>query len=201
MEPKLTPVNTCLIGINVAVFLFMTMAGEVLADVIYLFGAMEWRSILNGAEYYRLFTAMFLHFDVDHLFHNMVFLCLAGCYMEEALGSIKYLFFYLISGLGAGMISMFYNRFLEQDVICAGASGAVFGIVGGLLYIVVRNKGRYEGIGLTGMIIMVVGTISYGFMESGVDNAAHIGGLLCGFLLSLLLYRKKKKIREVDSFI
>jgi len=95
MEPKLTPVNTCIIGVNVAVFLFMTMAGDVLADVIYLFGALEWKSVLNGGEYYRLFTSMFLHFGSDHLFHNMVFLFFTGCFMEEALGSMKYLFFYL----------------------------------------------------------------------------------------------------------
>ncbi len=200
MEPKLTPVNTCIIGINVAIFLFMTMAGDVLADVIYFLGAMEWNAILNGGEYYRLFTSMFLHFDVDHLFHNMVFLFFVGCYMEEALGSIKYLVFYLLSGVGAGMVSMYYDRLMELNVISAGASGAVFGVVGGLLYIVIRNKGRYEGIGLTGILIMVFGSISYGFMESGVDNAAHIGGFLSGFLFSVLLYRKKK-IREVDSFI
>ena len=192
MEPKLTPVNTCIIGINVAIFLFMTMAGDVLADVIYFLGAMEWNAILNGGEYYRLFTSMFLHFDVDHLFHNMVFLFFVGCYMEEALGSIKYLVFYLLSGVGAGMVSMYYDRLLELNAISAGASGAVFGVVGGLLYIVIRNKGRYEGIGLTGILIMVFGSISYGFMESGVDNAAHIGGFLCGFFLNIILYHKRK---------
>ena len=199
MEPKLTPVNTGIIGINVAVFLLMTMAGDVLSDVIYLFGALEWNSILNNGEYYRLFTSMFLHFGVDHLFHNMVFLFFVGCFMEEALGSIKYLLFYLLSGMGAGVVSVLYDSWLNLHVISVGASGAVFGIVGGLFYIVIRHKGRYEGIGLPGMLIMILGSLSYGFTGSGVDNGAHIGGLISGFLLCIIFYHKNKNKREVYS--
>lgn len=191
MEPKVTPVNSILIGINVIVFAFMNIAGDVLSDITYMLGVMDWHSIINGGEYYRLFTSMFLHFGVDHLFQNMIFLFLIGCYMEEALGSVKYFFFYLLSGLGAQLISMFYDASLQLNVVSAGASGAIFGIVGGLLSVVICNRGRYEGIGIPGMVIMIIGSLYYGFTGTGVDNAAHLGGLLCGFLLGFLFYRKK----------
>lgn len=192
MEPKLTPVNTIFIGINIAVFAIQSLAGDVLADVIYLFGVLDWNSVINGGEYYRLLTSMFLHFGVDHLFQNMVFLFLVGCYMEEALGSIKYFFFYLLSGLGAGCVSLFYDAQLELNVVSAGASGAIFGIVGGLFFVVLCNRGRYAGLGIHGMIIMIMGSLYYGFTASNVDNAAHLGGVLSGFFLGLIFYRKKR---------
>lgn len=192
MEPKFTPVNTILIIMNTAIFAFQTLAGEVLADVIYMFGVMEWNWIITNGEYYRLFTSMFLHFGVDHLFQNMVFLFFVGCYLEEALGSIKYLAFYLLAGLGGGVISLLFDVYFQVNAISAGASGAIFGVVGGLLYIVICNRGRYEGIGLTGMALMIVGSLYCGLTASGVDNMAHLGGLLTGFLLGFLFYKERE---------
>lgn len=193
MEPKFTPVNTILIIINTAIFAFQALAGEVLSDVIYMFGVMEWNWILTKGEYYRFFTSMFLHFGVDHLFQNMIFLFFVGCYLEKALGSVKYLFFYLLSGIGAGLASFLFDTCFQVYGISAGASGAIFGVVGGLLYIVICNKGRYEGIGLPGMAVMIMGSLYYGFTADGVDNMAHLGGLLAGFLLGFIFYKEKKE--------
>ncbi len=193
MEPKFTPVNTILMIINTAIFTFQTLAGDVLADVIYMFGVMEWNWIITKGEYYRLFTAMFLHFGVNHLFQNMLFLFFVGCYLEEALGSVKYLIFYLLSGLGAGVLSLLFDAYFKVQAVSAGASGAIFGVVGGLLYIVICNRGRYEGIGLFGMALMIFGSLYYGFTASGVDNMAHLGGLLAGFLLGFIFYKEKEE--------
>lgn len=196
MELKLTPVNTFFIGINAAVFLLTTLAGEVLSDVIYLFGVMEWNSVIFGGEYYRLFTSMFLHFGFDHLFQNMTFLLFIGCYLEDALGNIRYFFFYLLSGLGAGLASLWVDYSLQSNTISAGASGAIFGVIGGLLWIVVRNRGRYEGIDLFGILLMIAGSLYYGFTSSGIDNVAHVGGLVSGFLLGIPFYKKGSSRRK-----
>lgn len=193
MEPKVTPANLLLIGMNVAVFFFLSFLGDT-ESVQFLFqhGAMEWRSILYEGEYSRIFTSMFLHFGFEHLFQNMIFLFLIGCYLEDALGSVRYFFFYLLSGTGAGLCSVVADSLLEVNVVSAGASGAVFGVVGGLLCVVIRNKGNFEGLGLPGMIIMIAGSLFYGFTSSGVDNVAHVGGFLCGFVLCFLFYRKSE---------
>ena len=72
-------------------------------------------------------------------------------------------------------------------------SGAVFGMIGGLLYVALRNKGRIGDISGRGIAFMVIVTLYYGFSNTGVDNAAHVGGLLSGFLLAVLLYRKRER--------
>lgn len=200
MEPRMTPANAVLIGINVIVFAVLSFLGDTeSAEFMLGYGAMEWRSILEYGEYYRIFTSMFLHFGFEHIFQNMIFLFLVGCYLEDAMGSIRYFIFYLLAGTGAGLCSLAADTLLQTNVVSAGASGAIFGVVGGLLGVVIRNKGRFEGIGIGGMLIMIAGSLYYGFTSSGVDNVAHIGGVICGFLLGLLFYRKKKRDDYSDT--
>ena len=76
--------------------------------------------------------------------------------------------------------------------VSAGASGAIFGIIGALLYVAIRNRGRIGEISGKGLVFMVVLTLYYGFTSGGVDHMAHIGGLAAGFLMGVLLYRKRK---------
>lgn len=194
MEPRVTPANTLLVGINIAVFIFLSFLGDTeSAGFLFQHGAMEWNAILNQGEYYRIFTSMFLHFGFEHIFQNMIFLFLLGCYLEDAMGSIRYIIFYLLCGVGSGCCSLAADAFMQVEVVSAGASGAIFGVVGGLLNVILRNRGNFEGLGLGGMVIMIVGSLFYGFTSSGVDNVAHVGGILCGFLLGFLFYRRKKQ--------
>ena len=76
--------------------------------------------------------------------------------------------------------------------VSAGASGIVFAMIGALLYLVIRNKGRFLNLTLTRFMIMVVLSLYFGFVSAGVDNAAHVGGLCVGFLLGIVMYRKRK---------
>lgn len=192
MEAKLTPGNGILIGINTAVMIVTLVASAGVVDLLYYMGVMDWHEVLQQGQYYRFISSMFLHFGFEHFFQNMVFLFFVGCFLETALGSAKYVLFYLLSGIGAGICSMAYEAMLGADVVSAGASGAIFGIVGGLLWVVLRNRGNYKGIGLPGMALMIVGTLYYGFTSSDVDNAAHLGGVICGFFLGMIFYRKKE---------
>ena len=193
MDPKLTPSNTILIGINVAVFVILSCLGDTeSAGFMLQHGAMEWRSIMECGEYYRIFTSMFLHFGFEHIFENMIFLFLIGSYLEEAMGSVRYFIFYLLCGVGSGLCSLAVDMLLKTQAVSAGASGAIFGIVGALLYVAIRNHGRVGEISTRGLVLMAGLSLYYGFTAQGVDNAAHIGGLISGFLLAVLTYWKHK---------
>lgn len=194
IHEKITPANTILVLINILIFVFIELSGQ-LGEVFLMNGAMEWRSVCLDGQYYRIISCMFLHFGVSHLFGNMLFLFLIGAYLERVVGTVRYLILYFGSGIGSGIVSLLYYRYQDANVISAGASGALFGVVGALLYIIIRKKGRLEELSWRSFLIMIVGTISVGFFSEDVDNAAHIGGLVVGFLLSVMCYRPRRKRR------
>jgi len=186
-------VNIGLIILNVLYFLYLEIAGSS-EDVIFMYenGAMLAPAVLKDGEYYRFVTAMFMHFDIDHINNNMIVLFALGDNLERALGHVKYLLLYLFCGVGANWISMMMGS-PDSMVVSAGASGAVFGVVGGLLYAVLINRGQLEDLSTRQLLVMIVLSLYLGFTESGVDNVAHIGGLILGILAGVLLYRKPKK--------
>ena len=187
-------VNIGLIFLNVLYFLYLEIAGSS-EDILFMYekGAMLAPAVLENGEYYRLFTAMFMHFGINHIINNMIVLFALGDNLERALGHIKYLIFYLFCGVGANWISMMADR-SDSFVVSAGASGAVFGVVGGLFYAVLVNRGQLEDLSTRQLVVMIVLSLYLGFTESGVDNIAHIGGLILGILAGILLYRKPKKL-------
>ena len=154
-------------------------------------GAMDWVDIVEKGQYYRLFTSMFLHFGADHLLQNMLILLLIGCRLERITGKLAYFIIYIGAGLAGAVTSVIFTLGASPNTVGAGASGAIFGVMGGLLFCILadliqKKRHRVEEIGLTGMIFMVCSALSYGFFSNGVDNAAHIGGLIGGFLLTML---------------
>ena len=140
-------------------------------------------------------SSMFLHFGYDHLFNNMVVLVAMGWNLELEIGKIKFLIVYFVSGLAGNILSAWWDILTGSMAVSAGASGAIFGIIGALLYVAIRNRGRIGEISGKGLVFMVVLTLYYGFTSGGVDNMAHIGGLAAGFLIGVLLYRKRKDKR------
>ena len=183
-----------LIGINILVFIVLTMIGRTEDGYFMLqHGAMYEPMILENQEYYRFFTCMFLHFGIQHLLNNMVMLGALGWQLEPVIGKVKYLLIYFISGLGGSGLSFAWNVMHEEQSVSAGASGAIFGLMGALLYVVIANRGRLGDLSGKGMMLMVLLGLYCGMISTGVDNLAHIGGLVCGFILALILYRKKKK--------
>ena len=159
-------------------------------------GAMVWDAVVEQGEYYRLFTSTFMHFGVEHLVQNMLILLLIGPRLERILGGGKYLAVYLGSGIAASLTSLFVTLARDPYTVSAGASGAIFGVMGGLLFLIIKDvvqkkRKRMEEIGLSGMIFVIVSALSYGFTTTGVDNAAHVGGLVCGFVLTGILSIRK----------
>lgn len=185
-------VNRILVAINVILFFILEILGDTEdAAFLYRYGAMHPGAVLLEGEWYRLFTCMFLHFGIQHLGNNMILLFFLGDYLEDMLGHTKYLLLYLLSGFSGSVVSMVFLLKQQEYVVSAGASGAVYGVIGALLYVVLRNKGRLENLTVGRLFFMIILSLYHGFTATGIDNFAHMGGLISGFLLSVLLYRKR----------
>ena len=182
-----------LIVINIVVFFILTMFGDT-EDAVFMLqhGAMYEPYIIEGHEYYRIFTCLFLHFGITHLLNNMVLLGALGWNLELEIGKVRFVIIYFASGIIGNIVSLFYDLTLEQPAVSAGASGAIFGLMGALLYVVIANRGRLGRLSGRGMLVMVILSLYFGLTSTGVDNLAHIGGLVSGFLLAVLLYRRKQ---------
>ena len=192
--------TTGLIVINIGVFIIFTLLGKS-DDVLFMrqYGAMYEPYVTEGHEYYRLFTSTFLHFGIEHLLTNMVMLGALGFNLEPEIEKVRFLLVYIISGIGGNICSLLLNVSLGNVVVSAGASGAVFGLMGALLCAVIRKKGRIGRLNKKGMLILAVFSIYVGLSEQGVDNAAHIGGLVCGFVLEALLASVKRRASKTQS--
>lgn len=186
------PCTVALIVINVAVFFILSLFGNT-EDAMFMLehGAMFEPLITQDHEYYRIITSMFLHFGIEHLLNNMVILGALGWNLELETGKIRFLIIYLVSGIGGNLLSLYLGVSSAEYAVSAGASGAIFGLMGALLYVAARNRGRMGRISGKGVLFMIALSLYFGITSSGIDNAAHIGGLLCGFILAVILYRKK----------
>ena len=190
-----------LVAVNVILFFYLSFHGMTEDPVFMLeHGAMYVPYMMEGKDTYRLFTSMFLHFDLDHLINNMLMLVVLGKTLESEIGKIRFLLIYFGSGLAGNILSGYADTLTGNFTVSAGASGAVFGLVGALIYIAMRNKGQIGNLSGRGMIFMVGISLYVGFTSSGVDNLAHIGGLIVGFILAVLLYWKRKRKRRRSAW-
>ena len=159
-------------------------------------GAMYLPLVVEKGDYYRMFTCIFLHFGFQHLMNNMMMLFFLGSILEEELGWWRYGVLYIISGIGGNVLSALYDLQTGHYVVSAGASGAIFGIIGALFLIIIRNRGRIGNLSGRGMLFMVACSLYHGFTSTGIDNMAHIGGIITGFLVAAVLYRKHDRKRS-----
>ena len=192
------PVTLALVALNIVFFLWTEVNGSS-EDIqnMYRWGAMYGPAITEDHEYWRLVTSAFLHFGISHIANNMFLLLLMGDRLERALGHVKYLILYLAGAVGANLFSMILDLRLDPETfyrtVSAGASGAVFGVIGGLLWAVVRNRGRLEDLSARQMMIFAGLSFYYGLTAAGVDSKAHFGGLVTGFVMCMFLYRPKRR--------
>jgi rhomboid protease GluP len=186
-------INMLLIAANAAVFIIFNIIGRTNDPEFMLYhGAVFTPMVLKQGAWYTLFTSMFLHFDISHIANNMIMLAAAGSYVEREMGSIRYLITYLLAGLGGNILSLYVDLQTMEYAVSAGASGAVFGVTGALLALALKNRGRVQGLGAPRIIIMIALSLYSGFTSIGVDNWAHVGGLVCGFVIAFLISPRKK---------
>ena len=187
------PITWILIGINLVVFLILSSMGDVNNSIFMLqHGAAEYNLIFYGHEYYRIFTSMFLHFGWEHLFNNMVVLLIAGMDLEPQIGKIKYLILYLCSGLFGGIVSMIAHYMTGTIVVAAGASGAIYGVIGALIVWIGFDPQKRKEFSWGWGIILLAGTLYMSMQDSTVDSFAHLGGAIMGMILggSFFLWKK-----------
>lgn len=170
-----SPVVTTILVINVIVFIGQQLLGRGFTDQF----LMEPFHIIAG-EYWRLITPVFFHAGVLHIFLNSYILYSLGPNVEEAFGSVRFALMYL----AAGFLATAASFALPPDVPSLGASGAVFGMAGVLLvYLYRRRKSAFVAQYLRSIMIFIGLNLAFGFVFPGIDNVAHIGGLIGGVIL------------------
>jgi rhomboid protease GluP len=183
-------VTSVLLALNVAIFGLMLASGvdpmQPSIDSLIQWGANYGPKTTQG-EWWRLFTCMFLHIGILHLLFNMLALWNVGDFMERLLGSTGFLVLYLLAGLLGSVASVAWNPF----VVSAGASGAIFGLYGGLLAFLVRHRDLQQHAFLAALRTNTLAFLGYnvvfGFIVQGIDMAAHLGGLAGGFVCGCVL--------------
>ena len=176
-------VTLVMAAVNIIVFFAMELAGNTQStDFMLAHGACYGPYVRQG-EYYRLFTSMFLHFGITHLAYNMICLLGMGDILERMTGSFRFALIYLLGGLAGNVVSVLWELYSGKAAVSAGASGAVFAVIGAMIFLAVRKGSRVSRVFSKRLMIVTVLMIAQGFVEAGTDNAAHIGGVAAGFLL------------------
>ncbi|MGY1489633.1 rhomboid family intramembrane serine protease [Methylobacillus pratensis] len=190
------PVTKCLIAANLLVFVLMLFNGAGFwhsPNTVQLAWGANFGPATQDGEWWRLFTALFLHFGAVHLTLNMIAFWDGGQLVERMYGHWRYLAIYLVSGLAGNLLSLVWQG---NQAVSGGASGAIFGIYGAMIVFLWLERAlldRHEFRWLFGgACVFAVATIALGFMIPAIDNAAHIGGFVAGMLTGLLLMRGLK---------
>lgn len=178
--------NLLMIGINIVVFVIMEILGSTEDTGFMLQWGAACRPLILDGEWYRLFTSMFLHFGIYHLVNNMAVLLFMGDMVEKAVGHWKYLMIYLGSGLVGNLLSLYMDIQSQSNIVSAGASGAIYGIIGGVFVLMIKNRKQVREVVIRRLVFVIAVTIYYGSQAAQIDNAAHVGGLIGGIVLTVL---------------
>lgn len=187
-------VTIILIAINVIVFIILTLNGNTeSAEYMLSKGAAYGPAIFEHHEYWRLITCMFMHFGLMHLASNMIYLGIVGTTIEKGVGSIKFLLLYMLSGFAASIVSAAIYYFAGDYTVSAGASGAIYGLIGVVVYLTFKNRGRMSRSNMWFRVTTVLLFIFISnFLDKSVDAVAHIAGFVFGLLLAILFLGGKK---------
>jgi rhomboid protease GluP len=190
-----TPFFTYLfIAVQVVVFLLMELnGGSTNPYTLIQFGAKYNPLILEG-EWWRFFTPIFLHIGFLHLLMNTMALYYLGITVEKIFGRWRFLWIYLFAGF-LGSVS----SFVFTSNLSAGASGAIFGCLGALLFFGFKNRNLFFRTMGMNIIVVVLINLIFGFTVPGIDNSGHIGGLIGGFLAAGVSYFPKKHNWSLQS--
>ena len=182
------------LGINLIFFLLMFFAGlhlfpnpiEGSTDqrVLIDFGA-KVNTLIQAGEVWRLLASTFIHIGIIHLVFNLYALWALGPLTEESLGHRRFFMIYILSGLGGSIAS-----FLFSPALSAGASGAIFGLLGALLFFSYKRPALWKsGLGMN-LVVVILVNLGFGLVQPGIDNFAHLGGLITGTITCVLLLKK-----------
>lgn len=196
-KPKKPIITYILIAINALIAIYMYFLGNA-SSLIGDFAVNKYH-VVENMEYYRIFTGAFLHGSIPHFLINMYSLYVIGPQIESFMGKTKYIVIYFFSILIASLFSMIFN----QNVNSVGASGAIFGLLGSLLYFGYHYRVYLGGVLKSQIIPIIILNLAIGFAAAGIDNFAHIGGLIGGMLISVAVGVKYKSttFEKVNGWI
>lgn len=186
-------------GINILMFILMVLAGlgfiSFEATDLLRWGG-NYRPLVSGGQYWRLLTNIFLHGGLLHVLFNMYGLIFAGIYLEPLLGKYKFAALYFVTGILASVASIGWH----PATVSVGASGAIFGLYGALLALLTTDifHPDFKKAFLINTIFFIAFNLLYG-LTGGIDNAAHIGGLVSGLLFGYALYPSLKDKQDDDE--
>lgn len=175
-----------LIAVNVLIFLLGLVVPSIdrwMRDA----GCFGVLYLIYDNQWYRLLTSAFLHADVEHVANNMILLYFSGDIVERSLGRARFLILYALAAVSGNLFSAAYELSTRSFYDSIGASGAVFGVTGALLFLVILRRGKAAEITIQRMLIAVALAFYAGFKNPSVNNAAHLGGLVVGFILAFVL--------------
>jgi len=187
-----------IIALNILIFIAMIIDGAGLFTpnaLVHLKWGSNYSPLTLTGDWWRLISSIFIHFGIIHLLMNMYCLYTVGVYLEPMLGKLRYLAAYLCTGLVASLVSLWWHA--GEPVNSAGASGAVFGMYGVFLALLTSNliPKKVKDELLKSILLFIAFNLLYG-LKGGIDNSAHIGGLLSGFVFGYGLVWTIKKERE-----
>lgn len=195
-KPKIPIMTYILIAINIVIYIFGVFFTnyEVFLNVFSIHGPS-----IRAGQYYRLLTGIFIHSGIFHILFNCYALYILGSQIESFFGKVKFTIIYLFSGLIGALFSMTFGG----NYASVGASGAIFGLMGSLLYFGYYYRVYLGNVVKSQIIPLIVANLVIGFISPGIDNYAHIGGLLGGILITIALGVKDKStlFEKINGFV
>lgn len=186
-KSKVPYITYILIVVNVIFYVVPMLLGSDVYQYIIDAYCIHGPSIRAG-QYYRLLTGIFLHGNIVHLLFNCYALYVLGGQIESFFGKFKYIIIYLFSGLTGSLLSIT----LSGNVGSIGASGAIFGLMGSLLYFGYHYRVYLGNVIKSQIVPLILLNLAIGFISSGIDNWGHIGGLIGGIVITMALGVKEK---------
>lgn len=195
-KPKIPIITYILIAINIVIYIFGVFFTnyEVFLNVFSIHGPS-----IRAGQYYRLLTGIFIHSGIFHILFNCYALYILGSQIESFFGKVKFIIIYFFSGLIGALFSMTFGG----NYASVGASGAIFGLMGSLLYFGYYYRVYLGNVVKSQIIPLIVANLVIGFISPGIDNYAHIGGLLGGILITIALGVKDKStlFEKINGFV
>lgn len=143
--------------------------------------------LTDTSQWYRFFSATIAHIEISHLMMNMLMLNVIAVYAEHYYGKVRLIIGYLLSGLAGGIASMCYAEYMGNDYLSLGASGAIYGLIGMVMFYLLYNWRKFSKSFFRRLMLAVIVTIVGAFYSTHVDHLAHIGGFLCGYLVGAVM--------------
>ncbi len=178
------PATVVLIAINVIVYLIEIAHGgggtSLSTQDIYEMGGLWGPAVSEGGDWWRTITAGFVHVSILHIAFNMYLLFILGRLMEPSIGTARFVFLYFAALLAGSFAALLF----EPNTVSAGASGAIFGVLGAT-FVIARGRKLDAIAGQIGILILI--NLVFTFSDGSISVGAHVGGLVCGVLCGFLI--------------